>query len=136
MVQITGLFVAQGGNVSVSDIGARLKEERERLGVSQTRMGEIGSVGKTTQINYEKGVYSPDATYLAAIAAEGVDVLYVLTGARAQISEEGLNEREKAVLTNYRSLPEDDQLSVQRLTHALKETPNPLKDRLSKKNAG
>jgi transcriptional regulator with XRE-family HTH domain len=61
----------------------RLREERERLGLSQTEFGQIGGVKKVAQINYEKGVRQPDAAYLAAIAAAGVDVLYVLTGQRS-----------------------------------------------------
>jgi len=60
--------------------GDRLRLERERLGLSQEALGEIGGVKKLAQINYEKGKRHPDAEYLAAIAAAGVDVLYVLTG--------------------------------------------------------
>lgn len=63
-------------------LGERLKAERSRLSMSQTELAAIGGVGKTTQINYEKGVRSPDASYLAAVAEAGVDVLYVLTGER------------------------------------------------------
>ena len=53
-------------------IGDRLKEERSRLGFSQTDLAGVGGVGKTTQINYEKGERSPDAGYLAAVAGKGV----------------------------------------------------------------
>ncbi|MNY17930.1 hypothetical protein D3C86_1512790 [compost metagenome] len=35
------------------------------------------------QRNYESGKRSPDAEYLARVAAVGVDVLYIVTGARA-----------------------------------------------------
>lgn len=63
-------------------IGERLKEERSRLGMNQTDIGALGGVGKTTQINYEKGNGVPDARYLAAVAEKGVDVLYVITGQR------------------------------------------------------
>lgn len=63
-------------------IGERLKEERSRLGMNQTDIGALGGVGKTTQINYEKGNGVPDARYLAAVAEKGVDVLYVVTGQR------------------------------------------------------
>lgn len=63
-------------------IGDRLKEERSRLGLSQTDLAAVGGVGKTTQINYEKGSGSPDARYLAAAADRGVDILYVVTGVR------------------------------------------------------
>lgn len=106
----------------LSGVGERLREERDRLGLSQAQMGEIGSVGKTTQLKYEKEGSYPDAAYLAAVAQAGVDVLYVLTGQRTPRKEEGLSEREKAVLDNFRSLPEGDQASVQRLTNALKES--------------
>lgn len=115
------LYTQSGAAVS-STIGSRLKEERQRLGLSQTRIGEIGAVGKTTQINYEKDARSPDAAYLAAIATAGVDVLYVLTGQRTPEPEAALEVREKAVLDNYRALPEEDKAAVQRLTDALKES--------------
>mgnify|MGYP000888430742 CR=1 FL=1 len=61
-------------------IGERLREERSRLGLSQAQLGEIGGVQKQAQLKYEKGDRQPDALYLEAVAAAGVDVLYVLTG--------------------------------------------------------
>ena len=61
----------------------RLREERERLGFSQEAFGVLGGVQKRAQINYEKGERHPDSAYLAAIAAAGADVLYILTGQRA-----------------------------------------------------
>jgi len=54
-----------------------------RLRMSQTAFGQIASVTKMSQINYESGRRSPDAVYLTCIASAGVDVLYVLTGRRA-----------------------------------------------------
>lgn len=68
----------------MSTIGERLKEERERLSLNQTAFGEIGGVKKLAQINYEKNERSPDAPYLQAIAALGADVLYIITGERAE----------------------------------------------------
>ncbi|MBS7349289.1 MAG: helix-turn-helix transcriptional regulator [Comamonas sp.] len=64
------------------DIGSRLREERERLGMTQEAFGQAGGVLKRALIRYEKGERAPDATFLAALAAAGVDVLYVLTGQR------------------------------------------------------
>ncbi|NGO90497.1 MAG: helix-turn-helix domain-containing protein, partial [Halomonas sp.] len=64
-------------------IGERLREERERIGLSQTALAQIGGVGKTTQIKYEKGASSPDSSYLSAVSDEGVDVFYVLKGQRS-----------------------------------------------------
>lgn len=63
-------------------LGLRLKEERERLGMSQTQLGELGGVGKMSQINYEKDQRSPKADYLTALDAIGIDISYVLTGRR------------------------------------------------------
>jgi len=67
----------------MNSIGARLREEREALGVNQTDFAQIGGVQRRAQVNYEAGDRSPDAAYLAAVAEAGVDVLYVLTGRRA-----------------------------------------------------
>lgn len=66
-------------NFSVG-FGARLKEERERKGMSQADFGALGGVGKLAQLNYEKGERSPSAEYLNAIESHGVDVGYLLTG--------------------------------------------------------
>lgn len=62
----------------------RLKSERERLQLSQPRVAELANVGKTTVINWEKGASAPDAVQLGALAASGIDVLFVITGQRSQ----------------------------------------------------
>lgn len=100
-------------------LGERLRSERERLGLNQDALGQIGGVNRNTQAKYEKGERFPTADYMAAVAAAGVDVLYVITGHRTPSKEEGLTPKEKAVLDNYRSLGEGDQAAVQRLTDAL-----------------
>lgn len=66
----------------MNDLGDRLREERERLGLSQAAFGELAGVKKNAQFNYEAGNRSPDSEYLSTIAKHGVDVLYVLTGMR------------------------------------------------------
>ncbi len=100
-------------------LGDRLKEERERLGANQTDFAALAGVSKNSQFNYEKGDRSPDATYLEAIAAAGVDVLYVVTGHRAGLSEAGLAEDESTLLNHYRAMPESDRAAVRRMTSAL-----------------
>ena len=60
----------------------RLREERERLGLNQTDFAELGGVKKLAQFNYEKGERYPDAGYLMAVAASGVDTQYLLSGER------------------------------------------------------
>ncbi len=68
----------------MSTIGERLRLERQRLDLSQEELGARGGVQKQAQLNYEKGERAPDTTYLLAIAEAGVDVVFVLTGRRAE----------------------------------------------------
>lgn len=100
-------------------IGDRLKEERSRLGLSQTDLGAAGGVGKTTQINYEKSSGSPDAKYLSAVATLGVDILYVVTGVPTPHVVEGITAVEDKLINQYRDLPEADQAAVHRIVGAM-----------------
>ena len=79
----------------------RLKEERKRLRMSQTRLAEIAGTTKNSQLNYEKGSVCPSSSYLEAIASAGVDVQYVLTGQRSE--EPVLTPEEKALLLLWRN---------------------------------
>lgn len=96
-------------------IGERLREERNRLGLSQPVFAEVGGVTKKTQMLYEGGERHPDALYLAAIAAAGADVLYILTGQRlgSVAPTPALKPDEAALLDNYRHSPEDQQAILQ-----------------------
>ena len=64
------------------EICDRLREVREALGLSQQALAERCGITARSQRNYESGERLPDAAYLAAIAAAGADVLYILTGQR------------------------------------------------------
>lgn len=70
----------------MSSIGMRLREERSRLGLSQTEMGDLANITKNTQMLYESEKRIPKADYLASLAAIGVDVQYVVTGGRSDAS--------------------------------------------------
>ncbi|MDQ7735779.1 S24 family peptidase [Halomonas sp. SpR1] len=72
----------------MSSIGMRLREERVRLGFSQTELGDIAGITKNTQMLYESEKRSPKADYLSALHAVGVNTHYVLTGNRS-ISSSG-----------------------------------------------
>lgn len=60
--------------------GARLKEERKKLKLSQSEMADAGSIGRTAQVSYEAGQTFPDVHYLTLIQATGVDMTYILGG--------------------------------------------------------
>lgn len=83
-----------------NDIGRRLREERERLGLSQVAMSDIGGVKKLTQLRYEKGDSFPDAAYLAALSRFGLDVQYVVLGIH---SPETYNDDEQELITRFRA---------------------------------
>lgn len=115
-------MVSIGNYIQMNGIGDRLREERERLRLSQGAFGAIGGVKGNAQGNYEKGDRFPDAAYLALVAAKGVDVLYVITGRRTPALEGSLTDDESDVLDHYRELPDPDRAAVQRLTTALAES--------------
>jgi len=77
-------------------IGARLREERERLGLSQPAFsrGRKGS-----QIRYEKGERNPDTEYLSHVADAGADVQYIVTGRRG--SQEGTVHPDFVMVPRY-----------------------------------
>lgn len=79
----------------------RLKDERKRLGLNQDEFAALGGVKKGAQFNYENGSRTPDSDYLAAVAAAGVDVLYLLTG---EYSTSALPADENELLVGYRQL--------------------------------
>jgi len=107
-------------------VAERLKEERERLGLSQSRLGELVGVGKTTIINWEKGASAPDAVQLSAMVEAKFDVQYILTGMRmttapyAQAEPAApLSARERALLDNYRHCSEEAQGNIDKTSALL-----------------
>lgn len=64
-------------------LGDRLREERERLGLTQPALGEAAGTTKQTVFSWESGKSAPGGFQLSALANAGVDVLYVLTAQRA-----------------------------------------------------
>lgn len=67
----------------MDDIGSRIREERERLGLSQEAFGALAGVKKLAQFNYEKGKRSPTGDYFEQLRQhKGIDVNYIVTGMR------------------------------------------------------
>jgi transcriptional regulator with XRE-family HTH domain len=101
--------------------GARLREERKVLGLSQQDFGAIGGVAANAQVHYESGARIPKSDYLVAIRRKGVDVLYVLTGERAVLSSDALSEKETLIINHYRGLDGVDQEAIAQITLSLSE---------------
>ncbi|SET61242.1 Transcriptional regulator, contains XRE-family HTH domain [Nitrosospira multiformis] len=64
----------------MNTIASRLREERERLKMTQEAFAAACGVSRIAQVRYETNIRSPDANYLAAAAEIGVDVAYVIRG--------------------------------------------------------
>lgn len=114
-------------------LGERLREERERLGFNQSDFAALAGATRKTQFNYESGERSPDAYYFQAILSAGADVLYILTGVRAEeaalqsaaaqnlagYSVEKLKPDEAALLDNYRHSTPEAQAALKATSDAL-----------------
>lgn len=70
-------------------LGTRLREERDRLQLTQDELADRLGVSSGAQSNYERGNRSPDAEYLAAFVAAGADPLYLLQGVRTEAKPSG-----------------------------------------------
>lgn len=118
--------------------GERLREERARLGFSQTAFAARCGVTKVSQINYEKGERAPDSNYLKAAAETGADIQYILTGVRSvnlhQVADErgtyraekkgavALSRDEEALVEKYRHLKPADRNRLHAIGDALAES--------------
>ena len=98
-------------------IGDRLRELREAKHLNQEAFGALGGVSIKTQNRYEMGGRKPTFDYLEALAAAGVDVVYLLTGDR---DPQRLSDDEQAVLGLYNGLEEDDQFRAMAILEALR----------------
>lgn len=78
--------------------GERIKQERERLGLNQADFAALAGSTRKTLFNWESGTATPNATVLAAWAAHGLDVLYVVIGQRMPASDPA----EQVLLDSYR----------------------------------
>lgn len=86
------------------EVGLRLKRERERLHWTADKAAEVGGVSRTAQYNYEAAVSAPDTSYLLRVRSEGLDALYVVTGARERQTP-GITDTERELLDRYNALP-------------------------------
>lgn len=97
------------------DFGNRLREERVRLGYTQTAFGAVGGVEKNTQSNYEHGKRSPDANYLERISKVGADVHFLICGERVFPDEQS-----KIFYDRFRSLTTEQKDLVVKLMEQVK----------------
>lgn len=62
------------------EIGLRLKQERERLSLSQAQIAKSLGIATRTQIAWEKGEQTPNAVHLATLGTLGLDIQFIVSG--------------------------------------------------------
>lgn len=65
-------------NHIVPNVHERLRQERERLGLSQEEFARRLGVTRVTQSNYENGLREPGLSYLTAFSLNGGNLLFLL----------------------------------------------------------
>jgi transcriptional regulator with XRE-family HTH domain len=114
------------------EVGARLKAERQRLGLNQAVFAGLATVSRRTQASYEAGDGAPSADYLAAMADAGVDVLYVVTGRSwvDKVALDGTDEwpvpavdslasEERELLSSFRRMHPSDRMALRQIAGSL-----------------
>jgi transcriptional regulator with XRE-family HTH domain len=99
--------------------GARLAEERKRLGLKQAEFADLVGTDVPKQSLYENDRRELRADYLARLADAEVDVVYILTGRRSE--GEWLSEGSTRMLSAYLSLPPEMQQVLEDLALKLRD---------------
>lgn len=93
------------------DIGDRLREVRQKAGLTQQQFGTAIGVSKNTQTRYEKGQRIPDVAYLMLVAkkfgANFNDLFYGVTDRMRQLLEASPNELVALASPRFASVPHD-----------------------------
>lgn len=104
-----------------ADIGARLREQREGLGVTQEELAERLGKSRNTIGAWERGDQHPSGEFYSQAHEWGFDVLYILTGARELTPAYGVSEQEAALLDNYRAADERGRAAARAVLSTLAE---------------
>lgn len=99
--------------------GARLAEERKRLGLKQAEFAALVGSDVPKQSLYENDRRELRADYMARLADAQVDVVYVLTGRRSE--GDWLSGGASELLTSYLALPADLQRALVDFAERLKD---------------
>ena len=93
--------------------GERIKEERQRLKLTQADFAKLAGVSRQSQANYETEEREPGAAYLMNLRDQ-VDVLYILSGRRSRavdidskVVEAILNAIDGWAAETKRQIPQD-----------------------------
>lgn len=87
----------------------RLKNERTRLGLTQTEIASKCGISREMWGKYERGVALAGSEVLFSLAAVGVDIGYLFSGEKVN---KDLTNQEQALLEDYRHMNEQGKVAV------------------------
>jgi transcriptional regulator with XRE-family HTH domain len=114
-------------------IGERIKEERERLGYTQSGFAALGEASKNSQLSWEKEISFPNAKIMATWSEVGADVAFILTGQRIQPVESRLSKRAQKLLDNYENASESAKHLIEGTASFAASPPTPAEGLATKK---
>ena len=94
----------------------RLREERERISVSQADAALLAGVSRNMWGAYERGISAPGAEVLMRLLGHRFDVVYILGGART-LGESTLNVEEEQLLAAFRATDDAGGSVILRAAH-------------------
>ncbi|MEO6918678.1 MAG: helix-turn-helix transcriptional regulator [Collimonas sp.] len=106
-----------------NNIGARLHEERNRLGFTQQELTQRIGITQNMWSKYERGQAVPGGDVLAALLAIGGDVLYVLSG---QHTDNPVSAEEKELLSIFRKLDLRGKVNLLGMADVVGKTPTEM----------
>lgn len=116
---------------SKESLGSRLREERLRLGLSQTAFAVLAGVAVNAQSLYEKDKRIPKSNYIEAVARAGVDIHYLLLNERVPPNPHGMSDDECLAIKSYRRMDNASQQAIQQLLRSLNRQEQPSPENVS-----
>lgn len=95
-----------------SQVGIRLREERERIGITQQSAALLCGVTREQWGRYERGSM-PNSQVLVHLIGHGFDVNRILGGSRT-ITDNTLTEPEETLVDDFRSTDDEGRAAITR----------------------
>lgn len=116
------------GKVTDSSTGSRLRDERQRLGWTQAAAAATVGVARETWSRYESGLLTPGLEVLAALARNGMDVVFLLIGERVDVTNASLTDEQRALLESYAVCGPGDKAALRQLADSAARANGKLKN--------
>lgn len=111
-----------------AEIGARLREERERLGYTEKQIAQLLSAPLENYARFESGQEDPGLFRVARLQSCGFDLLYVMTGERRLAIAE-----ESELLVRFRELSQRGRATIFSTLDALERLAPNLRQEIKKR---